>query len=215
MFTGLVETTGVIKRIDRGDASVLLDVQPALQPYEAAIGDSIALNGVCLTVESLNGPAIRFRAVHETLQRSTLAFAKAGDEVNLERSLRLSDRLGGHLVLGHVDAVASIVRDRPVGDSILRTFRAPETIRMLLAEKGSVAVDGISLTIAECTADGFAVSLIPHTLSATTMKNKHAGDQVNIECDVLARYIFHLLKSGRIDAGTGPSLLSKLESGGF
>lgn len=215
MFTGLVETTGVIKRIDRGDDSALLDMQPALQPYEAAIGDSIALNGVCLTVESLDGAAIRFRAVHETLQRSTLAFAKAGDEVNLERSLRLSDRLGGHLVLGHVDALASIVRDRHAGDSILRTFRAPDSIRMLLAEKGSVAVDGISLTIAECTAEGFTVSFIPHTLAATTMKNKHAGDRVNIECDVLARYIFHLLKSGSIDAGNGQSLLSKLESNGF
>jgi riboflavin synthase len=219
MFTGLIETVGTIRNIRKGNTDLVLEIAPGMDGFEVKTGDSVAIDGVCLTVESTAGPVMSFRAVYETLTRTVLQDATPGTRVNLERSLRISDRLGGHFVLGHVDGVGRIMADRPVGESIYRSISAPEEIRPLMAQKGSVAVDGISLTIAESLPDGFVVSFIPHTLKATTMGQKHVGNRVNIECDVLARYIFHILStSSASQPGSGErneSLFQKLEKYGF
>ncbi|MBD3345733.1 MAG: riboflavin synthase [Chitinivibrionales bacterium] len=219
MFTGLIETTGLIKRINKNDRSVSLEVEPLRDDFDVQLGQSVAIDGVCLTVESIRGKRFRLTAVAETLSRTTLSRAREGICVNLERSLRVSDRLDGHFVLGHVDCVGSVISDRHVGNSIVRTIQIPPEYHHILAEKGSVAVDGISLTIAESKKDSISISFIPYTMGATNAQNKKSGDRVNIECDIVARYIFHLIKSG-IDIGaagktpppSGTTLLDKLES---
>jgi riboflavin synthase len=195
MFTGLVETIGTVFELQRGDKSVRIGIEPQLSPFEVRLGDSVSVDGVCLTVEQVQGGRIVFCAVYETLNRSTLAALRSGQRVNLERSLQVNGRVDGHFVLGHVDAVGHIVGDRRVGESLVRTIGVPAPLIPLLATKGSVAIDGISLTIADSRQDSFDVSLIPYSIQHTTMAHKAVGAQVNIECDVLARYITHFLKS--------------------
>jgi riboflavin synthase len=195
MFTGLVETTGTVVELQRGDKSVRIGIEPQRTPFELRLGDSVSVDGVCLTVEQVQGGRIVFCAVHETLNRSTLATLRTGQRVNLERSLQVNGRVDGHFVLGHVDAVGRIVRDSRVGESLVRTIGVPPALIPLLAQKGSVAIDGISLTIAASGIESFDVSLIPYSIQHTTMAHKAVGAAVNIECDVLARYITHFLKS--------------------
>jgi riboflavin synthase len=207
--------------VRRGDRAFNLAIEPRSEGFEAKVGGSVAVDGVCLTVESVSGHILYFTAVQETLVRSTLANIRPGFEVNLERALRVSDRFDGHIVLGHVDGVGRIERDERVGESLWRLFSVPEPFHQFLAEKGSVAIDGISLTIARYAAEGIAVALIPHTLGATTMSKKRTGDSVNIECDVLARYIAHRMQAGKSSGQSdgmqisGGSLLDKMEAAGF
>jgi riboflavin synthase len=225
MFTGIIETIGVIRRLERHQQSVVLGIEPQLEDFEVAIGGSVAVNGACLTMEKVTGATRHFRAVAETLSRTNLGALAIGDRVNLERSVPLGGRLEGHFVLGHVDATATIAADRTVGDSLVRTFRVPPALAPFLAPKGSIAVDGISLTIVASDGESFSVSFIPHTLQQTTMPSKKTGQAVNIECDVLARYIFQLLRTGRPDASApqtdspapsaDASLLEKLERYSF
>jgi len=214
MFTGLIETTGILREIHRSDTSIRLGIVPERRPFDVAIGASVAINGVCLTVESVAGSVIFFTAIHETLQRTTFTRVLQGDSVNLERALPVNGRLDGHYVLGHVDAVGSIAGDMVDGNSIVRSIRMPETIRMFVAEKGSVAIDGISLTVSHCSDDFFSVALIPQTRRSTTMDTKRVGDKVNIECDILARYLWRMQhypeKNGHAD-----TLLGTLERLGF
>ncbi len=223
MFTGLIETTGTIQDLRASEKSLKIGVRANRDDFEAPVGASVSINGVCLTLEATSGKAMLFTAVHETLRLTTFGKARPGDTVNLERAVLASGRLDGHLVLGHVDAVGTIVADNHVGDSIVRTIRIPPEIRKFMARKGSVAVDGISLTIAGCGEETVEISFIPRTLAATTMGIKTAGDEVNIECDVLARYIERLLSRDALgktvsgyegDAG-GASLIDKLERAGF
>ncbi len=217
MFTGLIETMGVIRTLQRGDKSLSIGIVPDTDEYTVSLGGSVAVNGVCLTLESLSGREMCFTAVNETLKNTTLAQIKSGDRVNLERAMRLSDRLEGHVVLGHVDGIGRIVSDTKSGDSILRKVWIPQNFRKYMARKGSVAIDGISLTIAQRSDENISVSFIPHTLSKTTMAKKQTGYPVNIECDIFARYIARQIGSdtnssfGKNDNG----ILSLLEDNGF
>ena len=223
MFTGIIETTGVLKDVRRAEKSVTLGIMPEMINFDVSIGASVSINGVCLTLESVIDNRLFFTAVHETLNRTTFKNARIGDVVNLERALRASDRFDGHMVLGHVDGVGSIAGDRDEGNSIVRSIMVSKEIMALMAEKGSVALDGISLTIAQVHDDIIEISLIPHTLKKTTMGKKTVGDAVNVECDVLARYVARRLhfylgsagKKGLSAAAPQGSLLDRMERSGF
>ena len=223
MFTGIIETTGVLKDVRRAGKSVTLGIMPEMITFDVSIGASVSVNGVCLTLESVIDNRLFFTAVHETLNRTTFKNARIGDVVNLERALRASDRFDGHMVLGHVDGVGSIAGDRDEGNSIVRSIMVSKEVMALMAEKGSVALDGISLTIAQVHDDIIEISLIPHTLKKTTMGKKTVGDAVNVECDVLARYVarrldFYLGSAGKKSlsaAAPQGSLLDRMERSGF
>src|ERR1043165_3132472 len=189
MFTGIVEERGRIVAVDPLPEAARLTVAGPLVTSDAKHGDSIAVSGVCLTVVDVSEGAFTVDVVHETLLRSSLAKAQAGDEVNLERAMALGDRLGGHIVQGHVDGTGAFVaRD---GDG-LTTFDLPADLAKYVVEKGSIAVDGVSLTVAAVRGDQFSVALIPTTLSLTTLGLRKPGDAVNLEVDVLAKYVERL-----------------------
>ena len=193
MFTGLVETTGTVAELRPSPAGgARLSVRSALYAG-CALGDSVAHNGCCLTVAALEGETASFDLLAETLRRTNLGAARPGDRLNLERSLLPSTRLGGHFVAGHVDAAAEVLRLEPAGpDRVLEVAAPPEVLR-LLAPKGCVAVDGVSLTVGEVGPAGFTAWLIPHTLAATNLGDRRPGDRVNLEADLLARYAARLL----------------------
>jgi riboflavin synthase len=221
MFTGLIETTGVIKDLRRSRQSLILGITPRALDFNVSIGASVAVNGACLTLESVSGDMLMFTAVRETLSRTTLAKANRGDSVNLERALPASGRLDGHFVLGHVDGVGIIIADSRQENAVVRSIRAPAETQKYMAEKGSVAIDGISLTIARRRDGEIDISFIPYTLEHTTMALKRPGDEVNIECDVLARYCARLLENDNRSSGNdqgvarGNSILDVLERSGF
>jgi riboflavin synthase len=193
VFTGLIETQGAITRIERVAGGARLEVNAPGFRSEVAIGDSIAVDGACLTVVCLAGTLFAVDVSEETLSKTTLGGLSQGSKVNLERALRLSDRLGGHLVSGHIDGVGRLQNRHQAGNSTTYQFQAPEAALPFLAQKGSVAVDGISLTIADTQGDGFTVAVIPHTERMTTLEQKRIGAQVNIEVDLLARYVGRLM----------------------
>lgn len=220
MFTGLIETTGTVTAATRGNKSVVVAVKPQCLPFEVCSGDSVSIDGVCLTVESVKDSQLFFRAVAETAGRTTLADIRPGRVVNMERSLSANGRIDGHFVLGHVDGIGTITEDRPVGDSLVRTVIVPSGLSVFMAEKGSVAVDGISLTIVSAIGDRISLSLIPYSLTHTTMVNKRVGQKVNIESDVLARYLHNFvlrgIAGGAVPSKSGePDLYGKLERLGF
>ena len=199
MFTGIVEERGQVREV----TTSRLDVSCRTVTSDAAVGDSIAVNGVCLTVVERSSEHLAFDLSEETVRRTSFSRLGPGDAVNLERPLTLSSRLGGHLVQGHVDGVGEIASLEPTDDGgAWLTVRVPEELRRYLVEKGSVGVDGISLTVANLDGTTFSVALIPHTLAATTLGSAAAGDPVNLEVDVIARYV-EALTSGRT-AGGGP-----------
>ena len=199
MFTGIVEELGRVRAITHADGGARLDITCTEVIADAAVGDSIAVNGCCLTVVELGDDRWAADAQIETLDRTTLGGLAPGDPVNLERPMRLGDRLGGHLVLGHVDGVGEIVKVEPQPDgSTWVTVRAPDDLARYLVEKGSVTVDGVSLTITTVSdANGFGaefgVALIPHTLAVTTLGVRNAGDRVNLEADMIAKHVERLL----------------------
>jgi len=190
VFTGIVRERGRVAGVDGGEAGVRVTVETAV---EAGIGDSVALNGVCLTVVENSGGRLAFDAVPETLRRSSLGRLAAGDAVNVEPALRAGDPLGGHYVQGHVDGVGAVRSVTPEGDGVRMWLDAPADVLRYCVEKGSIAVEGVSLTIAELDGTGFAVALIPHTLVETTLGEAEPGDTVNLETDVLAKYVERLL----------------------
>jgi riboflavin synthase len=194
VFTGLVEDVGTIARVERGQGTCLFEVRPSALPVEElATGDSIAVDGVCLTVTARGGGAFAVTAVDETLRRSTLGERSAGEPVHLERALRLGDRLGGHMVQGHVDGVGSIAERRAEGDNLELTVTAPPALLRYVVEKGSIAVDGVSLTVVRADDYAFAVALIPHTIAVTALGRKQVGGRVNLEVDMIAKYVERLL----------------------
>jgi riboflavin synthase len=219
MFTGLIETLGTIESVQRHSNSAVIGIKPDRQDLKPEKGASISINGVCLTHEETRSGVLCFTAVAETLSRTTLAHAKNGDRVNMEQALRADSRLDGHLVLGHVDGFGEIVGDKAAGPGggVVRAIRVPQELLPLMAEKGSVAIDGISLTIAAVFEDQIIIALIPATLSATTMGFRRPGDRVNIECDVLARYVRRIMECSPAAAGTGSGrmLLDTMERAGF
>jgi riboflavin synthase len=196
MFTGIVGAIGSVAAATPGSGGLRLRVASGgLDLADVVLGDSIAVNGVCLTVVGLDAGSFEADVSHETLA-CTAGFA-VGDRVNLEKALRLADRLGGHLVTGHVDGVGRVSRFEPMGDNRLLAVSAPPGLAKYLARKGSVAVNGVSLTINEVGGSDFTVNLIPHTLSATNLGAARTGDGVNVEIDMLARYVEQLSNASR------------------
>jgi riboflavin synthase len=195
MFTGLVEAVGVVRRLESdGEGRLLHLAEPALAP-QLSLGESVAVNGACLTVVGRDDEAFRFQVGPETLRRTNLGELQPGDRVNLERALRLGDRLGGHLVQGHIDGLGRIASRQRQGDWELVWFRCPEDLAAQTVSKGSVAVDGVSLTVVDVSRDGFSVALIPHTLANTTLGWKAEGAAVNLETDLLAKYVWKCLQA--------------------
>jgi riboflavin synthase len=189
MFTGLIECEGIITRAEHQSGGMRLEVYSPEFGRDMAIGDSIAVDGVCLTVVKFSRGAFLTDVSGETVDRSTLGGLRQGSKVNLERALRLSDRLGGHLVSGHVDGVGRLELRQPTGKFTVYQFWAPPNVMEYVVEKGSIAVDGISLTIAKVGAEGFTAAVIPQTESVTTLKDKPIGGPVNLEADMLAKYV--------------------------
>lgn len=192
MFTGIIEAVGRIKQVEQRDKGVRLTIaSDRLDFSDVAVGDSIAANGVCLTVIALAGNAYTVDVSQESLS-CTVGLGEPG-EVNLEKAMRLSDRLGGHLVSGHVDGVGEVVKFEPVGESHLLAIRAPKELSRFIAPKGSITVNGVSLTVNEVRDGAFSINLIPHTVEVTTLKHLKPGARVNLEVDMLARYVDRLL----------------------
>jgi riboflavin synthase len=197
MFTGLVEALGTVTALTAAGAGRELTVRaPQLAP-ELVPGESVAVNGACLTVVARDELAFRFQVGPETLTRTNLGELTAGGRVNLERSLRVSDRLGGHLVQGHIDGVGQVAERLTEGEWVKVWFRCPPELAAQLAPKGSVAVDGVSLTLVDVGPDRFSVALIPHTLANTTLGLKGPGAAVNLETDLLGKYVWKFLQQAR------------------
>ncbi len=199
MFTGIVEELGEVVAVEPLDDAARLTVRGPVVTADAAHGDSIAVNGVCLTVVENRDGAFTADVMRETLQRSSLGALAVGSPVNLERAVRASDRLGGHVVLGHVDGTGQVLSKSPTEHWTVVRVALPEGLDRYVVEKGSITVDGVSLTVTAVTPDWFEVSLIPTTLALTTLGPKGPGDPVNLEVDVLAKHVEKLL-AGRVPA---------------
>jgi riboflavin synthase len=206
MFTGLIEDLGTLRDIRSGADQAVLSIGTVLPMAELALGESIAINGVCLTVIRFAEGTFSADVSPETLDRTTLGRLSVGARVNLERALRLSDRLGGHLVTGHVDGLARIVERRQDGNAWRFRFQGDADLCRQLVDKGSVAVDGISLTVNEVQDDSFSLAVIPHTLGMTTLQERKVGDEVNVETDLIGKYVARFLQTGGHDKPQGVTM---------
>lgn len=216
MFTGLIEGTGRIKNTAGKGGDRVLSIIPQFDMPDSRTGDSMAVNGLCLTISALEGAFFTVYASRETVSRSTLDAWVRGDLVNLERSLRFSDRLDGHIVSGHVDGVGKILQKQKVGDSWRFRIGAGEDMTRYIVEKGSIAVDGISLTINRCQEFFFEVNIIPETAKTTNIGERKEGDRVNIETDLIAKYIEKFTSREKRITGDGPAIdREMLEKYGF
>lgn len=194
MFTGLVEDLGTVVRADRRSDALVLAVRPTKIPVgELAIGESVCHDGACLTVTEVGRDAFTVLAGAETLARTTLGSLRVGSRVNLERSLRMGDRLGGHWVTGHIDGTGELAIRRDLGANLVLGVRTPASLLKFIVEKGSIALCGVSLTVNAVDAETFSVAIIPHTRDATTLGALHLGDRVNLETDILAKHVEKLL----------------------
>jgi riboflavin synthase len=214
MFTGLIEDVGHVAQLLPSGAAARLLIVTHLPTAEIRRGDSLAINGVCLTVVAVDAERLSFDISPESRQSAAFDHLSAGSPVNIERALRLGDRIGGHLVSGHVDCVGTISERRERSSHTVFSFLMPEMQMRYLAPKGSIAVDGISLTVNEVRSNGFSVNVIPHTLQATNLQRRTMGDSVNIETDILAKYVERLLLPGERTA-TGGLTLETLAKAGF
>jgi riboflavin synthase len=201
MFTGLVEGMGRVKGINRAGEDMVLTLFPLFDMQDAKIGDSVSVSGVCLTITGISGQGFSVDVSSETLSRSTLRYVGQGDEVNLERALRVTDRLGGHLVLGHVDGVGRILKKEQKQRSQMLHIGLDPGLSRYIIEKGSIAVDGVSLTVNQCDEKGFEVNIIPQTGRETTILRKRVGDPVNVETDLIGKYVekFFATRASRQD----------------
>ena len=209
MFTGIIEGFGTIRQIRSEGQGKRMTVDADFFLEQTMIGDSICVSGACLTVVAIDVNRFTVDISPETHAKTTFGNAKIGDRVNLERALRLSDRIDGHLVSGHIDGIGTVTLKQNIGNAIIVSFKVPEVISHYMIQKGSVAVDGISLTINNCGHDSFDVSIIPHTAKLTTIGFKKAGDLVNIETDMIGKYVERFVGGKRHDEkkkGTGSSL---------
>lgn len=194
MFTGIIEETGTVERIQKGRHSAVLSIRAKKVLEDAKIGDSIAVNGVCLTVTELLSGCFCADVMHETVERSALIRLKSGCHVNLERAMPANGRFGGHIVAGHVDGVGTVTGIRRDDTAVWYEVQAPSRVMRYIVEKGSVAVDGISLTVARTGKEFFSVSAIPHTVAHTVLKERREGDLVNLETDMIGKYVEKLLE---------------------
>jgi riboflavin synthase len=210
MFTGIIIETGIVEVVAKTGGVTRLSVATSSIYKDTVIGDSIAINGVCLTVIDISGSTLSFEMSDETLSSTNLGELKKGEKVNLEPALRADGKLGGHFVTGHVDAVGTIRSKKRVGDTIEINIEAPESIMAYLIDKGSVAVDGISLTVVKVLENSFKLVIIPHTETVTNIGTKKAGSSVNLETDIIGKYIKKFLPSGN-----DSSIKEKLIDSGF
>lgn len=194
MFTGIIEETGPIRTITRGQRSAILSVGASEILSDLKVGDSVAVNGVCLTATTVDGGGFTADVMSETLNRSTLGGLSAGDVVNLERAMPADGRFGGHIVSGHIDGVGIVKSIRRDDNAVWYAVEIPDALRRYIVEKGSIAIDGISLTVASVDGRGFSVSVIPHTLSVTALGARRVGSGVNLETDIIAKYVESLLR---------------------
>ncbi len=193
MFTGIVEEMGIIKSIRKGASSAVLEIQAQVVLEDVHIGDSIAVNGVCLTATSFTPTTFTADVMHETLNRSSLAHLRPGSRVNLERAMAANGRFGGHIVAGHVDGVGTVLQTRKDDNAIWYTIGAPPEVLRYVVEKGSITIDGISLTVAKVTDSDFSISAIPHTVAVTVLQDRAPGATVNLETDIIGKYVEKLL----------------------
>ena len=200
MFTGLVEEMGVVRERTPSAAGARMVIACDVVREGLAIGDSVAVNGACLTVVEMTDDSFAVDCVEETLRRTSVGDREAGDTVSLERAMRVGDRLGGHIVQGHVDGTGTIRAITPEGDGVLMSFAAPGDVLRYVVEKGSITVDGVSLTVASREPDGFTIALIPHTMQSTTLGPDTVGRRVNLEADVVAKYVEALVRP-HLDGG--------------
>ncbi len=194
MFTGIIEGIGTIKSVIRKGDGVSMDIQADFALEDIRVGDSIAVSGACLTAIQVRDKAFNVDVAPETLSKTTLGQAKVGNKVNLERALRLGDRLSGHLVTGHVDGIGTVKAKRSAANATLFTIGVSEDLSGYIVQKGSVALDGISLTVNACRKDALEVSIIPHTTRLTTMGSAKVGDMVNVETDMIGKYVQRFVK---------------------
>ncbi|HEV8722853.1 MAG TPA: riboflavin synthase [Candidatus Binatia bacterium] len=197
MFTGLIQDVGKIDALRFNNGAAVLTVKTNLSLRSLALGASVAVNGACLTVVKKDKRAFTVDVSPETLKRTSLETLAVGSLVNLEQPMRLQDRLGGHLVTGHVDGVGTVVAIRKQGEFTIFTFRAPPRLVSFLVSKGSVAVDGISLTVNDCRKDGFSTAIIPFTLQHTNLRARRVGDKINLETDLIGKYVHSFLEKLR------------------
>lgn len=193
MFTGIVEEIGTVNQIKRGKSFAILEICAQTVLEDAKVGDSIAVNGICLTVTALHSGIFTADVMHETLNRSALASLTSGSHVNLERAMRSNGRFGGHMVAGHIDGTGKIVCIQKDDIAVWFTIQTKPEIMSYIVEKGSVAIDGISLTVAKTGKDRFSVSAIPHTVRQTVLHERKDGDVVNLETDIIGKYVEKLL----------------------
>ena len=215
MFTGIVEELGTIRSIRRGAASAVLSIGAEAVLSDLRIGDSVAVNGVCLTATGVDGSGFTADVMHETLQRSSLGALGPGSRVNLERAMAADGRFGGHIVSGHIDGTGTIAERRRDDNAVWYTVSAPPALLRYIVEKGSVAIDGISLTVASVEADRFSVSVIPHTAAVTLLGAKGPGDVVNLETDIIGKYVERLLRPADTPAARSGISLEFLAENGF
>ncbi len=215
MFTGIIQETGTVSAMERRRGARRLRVEAPETAVQTGVGDSVCVDGVCLTATSVAGGELTFDVGAETLDRTTLGDFREGRRVNLEAALRVGDRLGGHFVSGHVDGIGTMRAVRELPGQVRLEVAAGQEIICNLIQKGSVAVDGVSLTIAELRRDGFEVSLIPHTLRATTLQDRAAGDRVNLECDMIGRWVRRLLGDGARSEAPPSVDMEQLKAQGF
>lgn len=204
MFTGIIEEVGTVKAVKRSGTSSFIEIQAKKVLEDVHLGDSIAVNGVCLTVTHFGGGVFRADVMNETLSRSSLGSLTSGSPVNLERAMAAGGRFGGHIVSGHIDGTGTVSDIKNDGIAVWYTIAAPRELLRYIVEKGSIAIDGISLTVAKVTDTSFSVSIIPHTAAQTILGTKKIGDTVNLENDIIGKYVEKLMK---------PSDPQKSESG--
>ena len=215
MFTGIIEEVGTVKRIQRSGSSSFIEIQAKKVLEDVHLGDSIAVNGVCLTVTHFGGGMFRADVMNETLSRSSLGSLASGSPVNLERAMAAEGRFGGHIVSGHIDGTGTISDIRNDGIAVWYTISAPPELLRYIVEKGSVAIDGISLTVAKVTDTSFSVSIIPHTAAETILGTKKTGDTVNLENDIIGKYVEKLMKPADSEAQKQGLTMDFLAKNGF
>ena len=212
MFTGIIEELGTVGQMDRRPDSIKLTIQARKVLEGTQLGDSIAVNGVCLTVTSMTDSSFTADVMHETMRRSSLSDIKSGSKVNLERAMQVGGRLGGHIVSGHIDGVGHIARIAADGIARVITISIPKDMEPFIVEKGSIAIDGISLTVVSVGNSQFSVSIIPHTMANTTLIDKHPGAVVNLETDVIGKYV-HSFTTAHTGKRSGITMETPLENG--
>ena len=215
MFTGIVEEMGTIRSIRKGTHSAVLEIQAKVVLEDIHVGDSIAVNGVCLTATSFTPTTFTADVMHETLNRSSLAALRPGSRVNLERAMAANGRFGGHIVSGHVDGLGTVLSTQKDDNAIWYTIGASPEVLRYVVEKGSITIDGISLTVAKVDDQSFAISAIPHTVAVTVLQDRKPGDRVNLETDIIGKYVEKLLQPKEIPKQTSGITRDFLTKYGF